>query len=173
MSGNSRYRLQRKHWPADLATIGGMLSAGVLVKGTCGKCGYSAAHNPALDVKLHGPDRTLINCQGFCPEESCAGRVVFVAQRGKHSVYQPLRDDFLPDADWPPIPKTIADVICQRYDLRVECGACKQETDIPYNMIDVMVSPHLSMSAAATKFKCTSCDAMSAEVLPVNPLDNW
>lgn len=73
-----------------------------------------------------------------------------------------------------PTVKTIQDVIERRLWLRVHCGGCSKTTEIPPALVPSMgLSVHLSLAAAATKFKCISCSSMSAEVSPVNPLDNW
>lgn len=79
----------------------------------------------------------------------------------------------LPEKTYPEI-KTIQDLIEGRLWLRVHCAGCGKTTEIPPALVPRMgLSAHLSLAAAATKFKCTSCNSMSAAVSPVNPLDNW
>lgn len=69
--------------------------------------------------------------------------------------------------------KTIQDVIEKRLWLRSSCGNCGRSTEIPHGMLADLVTPHLSLSAAETKFQCIGCGERRATLTATDPLDNW
>lgn len=69
--------------------------------------------------------------------------------------------------------KTIQDVIDLQLWLRARCVNCGRSTEVPHGMLPDLVPVHLSLSAAAAKFKCGGCGETQAKLSATDPLDNW